>query len=107
MTDIETFIQQVKRTTSQEFSTRELIDLAALGIAGESGEIIDIIKKHFYHKKELNRDHLTDELGDLMWYVISLALTLDISFDDILTRNVEKLNRRYPSGFVEGGGIRE
>ncbi len=78
----------------------------ALGLAGEVGEIVELVKKEIFHKKKASRETITDELGDLFWYLDALADEYGIELSDILRRNVEKLKRRYPNGFVEGGGER-
>ena len=66
---------------------------------GESGEVIDYLKKVCFHGKELDKENLILELGDLMWYFANLLKILDISFDDVLEKNIEKLLKRYPNGF--------
>ena len=63
----------------------------ALGLSGEAGEVADIIKKHVYHGKELDKDALVKELSDLMWYMAFAANTLEISIEDIIQVNIEKL----------------
>ena len=70
-----------------------------LGLAGESGEVLDIIKKWVFHEKELDKDHLKKEIGDVMWYVAMLCESFDFNIDEILKINVCKLKSRYPYGF--------
>ena len=70
-----------------------------LGLAGESGEVLDIIKKWVFHEKELDKDHLKKEIGDVMWYVAMLCESFDFNIDEILKINVCKLKSRYPDGF--------
>ena len=91
------------RNTSQHFPTSLN---AALGIAGETGEVIELIKKAFFHGKELNREQLRDELGDVLFYLDWLASLHGISMQDIAAANIEKLRKRYPDGWVTGGGNR-
>ena len=74
---------------------------AGVGINAEGGEFLEIIKKMVFQGKpwnEDNREHLIIELGDLMWYVAQACMALDISFDDVIARNVQKLEKRYPEG---------
>lgn len=80
--------------------------LSALGLAGETGEYVDIIKKHLFHGKPLDRDHALAELGDVLWYLMYAADTLGSSLEEVATINDAKLAARYPTGFVKGGGIR-
>ena len=74
---------------------------AALGISAEAGEFTEVVKKIFLQGKPYNEDnafHMKRELGDIMWYVAQACMALDISFDEILEMNVEKLSARYPDG---------
>jgi len=75
----------------------------ALGLAGESGEVTEIIKKHYRHGKELNTEHLREELGDVLWYVTVLAASNGIDLYEVAEANIEKLRKRYPEGFVQRG----
>jgi len=74
---------------------------AGVGINAEGGEFLEIIKKMVFQGKpwdEHNREHLIIELGDLMWYVAQACMALEVSFDDVIARNVKKLEKRYPGG---------
>jgi NTP pyrophosphatase (non-canonical NTP hydrolase) len=74
---------------------------AGVGINAEGGEFLEIIKKMIFQKKpwnEDNKEHLIIELGDLMWYVTQACIALDVSIDEVITRNVRKLEKRYPGG---------
>ena len=74
---------------------------AGVGINAEAGEFLGIIKKMIFQGKpynEDNREHLIIELGDVMWYVAQACLALDITLDEVVARNVQKLLKRYPEG---------
>jgi NTP pyrophosphatase (non-canonical NTP hydrolase) len=74
---------------------------AAVGINAEGGEFMEIIKKMIFQGKpwnEDNKEHLIIELGDVMWYVAQACLALDITLDEVVARNVQKLLKRYPEG---------
>ena len=74
---------------------------AAVGMSAEAGEFTEIIKKIIFQGKPVNEDnlfHLKRELGDIMWYVAQACLGLDISLDEVLQLNYEKLSARYPEG---------
>jgi NTP pyrophosphatase (non-canonical NTP hydrolase) len=74
---------------------------AGVGINAEGGEFLEIIKKMVFQGKpwdDHNREHLIIELGDLMWYVAQACMALEVSFDDVIARNVTKLEKRYPGG---------
>ena len=96
--DINTYTKEVHRTCNID-DPKELLILTALGIAGESGEIVDTIKKVLYHLHELNVPDLCKELGDLLWYMTLLGDTLGLTLNDIMQANVDKLHKRYPNGF--------
>ncbi len=96
--DIAEYTKEVNRTCGIE-DPRELLILAALGIAGESGEVVDALKKVLYHSHELDVVELRKELGDLLWYIVLLCDTIGLSLDDVMQANVEKLQERYPQGF--------
>jgi NTP pyrophosphatase (non-canonical NTP hydrolase) len=71
----------------------------ALGLAGESGEVVDLIKKQVCHKHGIDRDVIAKELGDVLWYVAAIATKLDLKLSDIADLNIDKLKARYPEGF--------
>jgi NTP pyrophosphatase (non-canonical NTP hydrolase) len=73
--------------------------LAALGLNGEAGEVSELIKKHLLHGKELNRDDLIKELGDVLWYFFHALNAFDVSIDEVVTQNVTKLCARYPAQY--------
>ena len=70
-----------------------------MGLCGESGEAIDIVKKWLAQGHELDKEHLKKELGDIAWYLAEAATALDISLDEILQANIVKLQKRYLEGF--------
>lgn len=71
----------------------------AMGLSGETGELIDHLKKHVHHGHDLDVEYVKKELGDVMWYWSSIASDLDLKGSDILERNISKLRNRYPDGF--------
>ena len=70
-----------------------------MGLCGESGEAIDIVKKHLAQGHALDREALIKELGDVAWYLAETAYALDVPLEEVLQRNVDKLRARYPQGF--------
>lgn len=71
----------------------------ALGLAGESGEVVDLVKKHLFHGHPLDTEHLAKEVGDVAWYVAVTAYGLGYDLETIFRMNLDKLHRRYPDGF--------
>ena len=85
----------------REGANIERLLTSGVGINAEGGEFLEIIKKMIFQGKpwdEDNKEHLIIELGDVMWYVAQACMALDVSFDDVVERNVEKLKARYPGG---------
>jgi NTP pyrophosphatase (non-canonical NTP hydrolase) len=78
---------------------------AALGVAGEAGEIVDAIKKHWTYNKPLDRDHLIEEIGDLLFYLQALCNLQGITLNDAAEANVDKLMKRYPSGYSDAAAL--
>ena len=79
----------------------ERLTTAGVGLAAESGEFLEIIKKMVFQGKpwdDANREHLLIELGDIMWYVAQATQALDVSFDEVIEVNIKKLEKRYPGG---------
>lgn len=87
------------RTLNPELSKRDVLINSVMGLCGESGEAIDIVKKWMAHGHELDKAHLAKELGDIAWYLAEAATALDMDLEEILQANVEKLKKRYPKGF--------
>lgn len=94
------FQDEVERTAAPTSCSQERLVIAALGIAGEAGEIVDEIKKAVFHKHGLDRQKLIVEAGDLCWYVARLANELDVTLEEIFDVNIAKLAKRYPNGFT-------
>jgi NTP pyrophosphatase (non-canonical NTP hydrolase) len=86
-------------TKNTKLSPDLFLATLGLGIVGEGGEIADRIKKVVGHGHAKDRKKMTEELGDLLWYVAMIATQYDIHLYDIAGRNVEKLRERYPRGF--------
>jgi len=85
----------------QKGANIERLTTAGVGLAAESGEFLEIVKKMVFQGKPWNsdnREHLIIELGDVMWYVMQACAALDVSIEDVVAGNVEKLKKRYPGG---------
>lgn len=73
---------------------------AAMGMVTETGEFTDILKKWTIYGKDLDFIHLAEELGDLMWYIALACNALGINLEDVMAKNIEKLQARYPARFT-------
>ena len=87
------------RTAAGPKKDLPLILNGVLGLGGESGECLDIVKKHLFQGHELDTEHLAKELGDVAWYLAVSAFAIGMDLESILRMNVEKLRDRYPDGF--------
>ena len=87
------------KTLNPALSEKDVLINGVMGLCGESGEAIDIVKKWLAQGHELDREKLAKELGDICWYVAETATALGLSLEDIMAANIEKLRIRYPEGF--------
>ena len=87
------------RTLNPELSRKDILINSVMGLCGESGEAIDIVKKWLAQGHDLDKAKLAKELGDIAWYLAEAATALDIPLGDILQGNIDKLKARYPEGF--------
>ena len=86
-------------TLNPALSKKDVLINGVMGLCGESGEAIDIVKKHLAQGHELDREGLIKELGDVAWYLAETATALEVSLEDVLQGNIDKLKKRYPNGF--------
>ncbi|MBQ4536801.1 MAG: nucleoside triphosphate pyrophosphohydrolase family protein [Lachnospiraceae bacterium] len=92
--------QELAMTTlNPKLNKKDVLINSVMGLCGESGETIDIVKRWMAQGHELNKEHLVKELGDIAWYLAEAATALDIPLEDIFQANIEKLKKRYPEGF--------
>jgi len=87
------------RTSNKELSQDEHFLNGVLGLVGESGEIADLVKKNRMQGHPLNIEHITKELGDVCWYIAETATAIGVDLGTVMRLNIEKLKKRYPSGF--------
>jgi len=98
--DYQCFIESLSSLDTKGANIERLLT-AAVGISAEGGEFMEIVKKMVFQGKpwnDDNREHLIIELGDVMWYVMQACMALDVSIEDVVAGNVEKLKKRYPGG---------
>ena len=99
--------QQLAMTTlNPALSQKDVLINGVMGLCGESGEAIDIVKKHLAQGHELDREGLIKELGDVAWYLAETAYALDVPLEEVLQRNIDKLKARYPEGFNTARSLR-
>ena len=86
-------------TLNPALDRKDVLINGVMGLCGESGEAIDIVKKWLAQRHELDREKLAKELGDVAWYLAETAWALEIPLEEILQANIDKLKKRYPEGF--------
>ena len=93
--------KEAMRTVSGivEINSENLMLQGAMGLNGEAGEVIDILKKYMFQGHDLDKDHVAKECGDCLWYLAILAKGAGYTLDEIAEMNKAKLRNRYPDGF--------
>ncbi len=86
-------------TLNPDLDKKDVLINGVMGLCGESGEAIDIVKKWLAQGHDLDREKLVKELGDIAWYLAETAYALDVPLEDVLQGNIDKLKKRYPEGF--------
>lgn len=91
--------QAALRTAPGYLPPERLLLNGLMGLNGEAGEAIDILKKHLFQGHELDTAHMAKELGDVAWYLAVSANAIGYDLETIMQMNVDKLKARYPDGF--------
>lgn len=98
--NFDVFIARLHELNNAGVDVSRLIT-GSIGLAGEAGELAEIVKKVLFHGKEYNADistHLKKELGDIIWYWTQTSMALGIDPNEVIAENVRKLEARYPGG---------
>lgn len=93
------------KTVNPELTKKDMLVNGVMGLNGESGEVIDVVKKHMFQGHELDIDKIKKELGDVMWYVAEVCEALDLSMDEVMEANIAKLANRFKNGFTKEESI--
>lgn len=96
---INEYQQLAMKTLNPQLSEKDVLINGVMGLCGESGEAIDIVKKWLAQGHELDKEKLKKELGDICWYLAETATALGYDLEEIMGANIEKLKKRYPKGF--------
>lgn len=99
--------QQHAIRTLESNDQKHILTLGALGLAGEAGECVDIIKKHVFHNHALNQEKLKEELGDVLWYVAITAHALGVSLEQVAQTNMQKLFTRIQTVLIRPTALQE
>ena len=92
-------------TLNPALDEKDVLLNGVMGLCGESGEAIDIVKKWLMQGHALDRQHLAKELGDIAWYLAETATAIGVPLEEILSANIAKLKARYPNGFSAENSI--
>lgn len=103
--EINEYEKLAMKTLNKDIKKDDILINSAMGLCGESGEVIDLIKKHLFQGHELNKDELIKELGDVAWYLAEAAYGLEVPLEEICSKNIEKLKKRFPQGFGSNKSI--
>ena len=91
--------KEAMRTLNPQLEKRDVLINGVMGLCGEAGEAIDLVKKHLAQGHELDKEKLAKELGDVAWYLAETAHAIGYDLETILQMNIDKLRARYPEGF--------
>ena len=91
--------QKQAMRTAGDMNPLDMLLNGVMGLAGESGECVDLVKKKLFQGHALDDKRLAKELGDVAWYLAVAAAAIGYTLDDIFLMNIEKLRARYPDGF--------
>ena len=91
--------QKLCMRTANFMDSSKLIINGAMGLCGEAGEVIDLIKKWVFQGHELYKEDVEEELGDALWYAAILCEGIGTNMEEVMQKNIGKLKRRYPDGF--------
>lgn len=91
--------QQLAARTAPKDCMAERLKNYALGLVGETGELVDLLKKTLYHDHPADKAKIREEAGDVLWYLAGILREFDIDLEGTMVFNIEKLKKRYPDGF--------
>lgn len=77
----------------------------AIGLAGEAGEVANLVKKGVFHRHGMDLPKVSEELGDVLWYAAALCTTLGLDMGEIMQANIDKLKQRYPDGYSSEASV--
>jgi NTP pyrophosphatase (non-canonical NTP hydrolase) len=97
---------EVARCSAHPTPGADLVVKDTLGLAGEVGEVVELVKKARFHGLTLDKEKLKSECGDVLWYLTDLCAQAGFTLADAAQANTDKLRARYPDGFKLGGGVR-
>lgn len=98
--DLDMFQEEALRSMRNDLPYELICSNMCMGLSGETGETVDIFKKHIYQGKDLDINDVIEEIGDILWYIANLCNINHITIKECMNANVSKLRKRYPNGFT-------
>ena len=95
--DVNEYQKSAMKTLNPMLDKKDVLINSVMGLCGESGEAIDIVKKWLMQGHDLDKEHLIKELGDIAWYLAEAATALDVPLETVFQGNLDKLRRRFPN----------
>lgn len=97
--NVDAYQREAMSLLNPALNDQQVLENALMGLCGESGEAIDLLKKHLFQGHPLDTEKLKKELGDVAWYLAEASQGLHVPLSEILQGNLDKLHERYPDGF--------
>lgn len=91
--------RQARKTRKEGMTKESKLLESIMGLVGETGEVVDLVKKHLFQGHKLDRKHIAEEIGDVLWYLDYLANSIGTNLEELAKSNIQKLSKRYPKGF--------
>lgn len=95
--NLQDYQKNINRAIPDHTSKKDEVLHWAIGLSEECGEVMSVLKHHFYGGEDLNKEELAKEVGDVLWYLSMLCTSCDINIDVAAELNVAKLEHRFPS----------
>ena len=102
---IKKFQKETQRTLNYLSSDKDRLGELGMGLSGEVGELVNIIKKKIYHHHNVDIKDIKEEMGDILWYLSNIANEYNIGLDEVMGGNIEKLKKRYPDGYTQEDSV--
>jgi NTP pyrophosphatase (non-canonical NTP hydrolase) len=103
---VKKYQEETKRTLKPSDDNNYVLFELLLGLSGEVGELVNLVKKKELHGHDIQTSKISEEIGDCMWYISNICNQQGLDLSQILYDNIEKLNKRYPKGYTKEDSIR-
>jgi NTP pyrophosphatase (non-canonical NTP hydrolase) len=104
--ELNEFQRKSARTLNYALSDNDQLLNCAIGVSGEAGEMLEIMKKYFFQGHDFDKAKVMEELGDVFFYIAGMCTAMGVSLDDVARNNIEKLLVRYPDKFSSNDSVK-